>query len=74
MHAPIFIATVIDVILEPQFELFKFLIIIQIIIIQNPELKYWFIYFTQSNLYHIGYKALENLLDSKMVGQQSAIE
>jgi len=74
MHAPIFIATVIDVILEPQFELFKFLIIIQIIIIQNPELEYCFIYFTQSNLYHIGYKALQNLLDSKMVGQQSAIE
>ena len=42
MHAPtarpIFIATVIDIILEPQFKLFKFLIIGQIIVIQNPEL------------------------------------
>ena len=70
MHAPtarpIFIATVIDIILEPQFKLFKFLIIGQIIVIQNPELWYYSIIYhsyyiilvswisLKSNLYNIG--------------------
>ena len=66
MHAPIFIATVIDVILEPQFELFKFLVIIQIIVIQNPELWYSFTK-VKPILFRDELMRIENLLGSKMV-------
>ena len=36
--ASILIATIFDVIIESDFELFKFLSIIKVIVIQNPEL------------------------------------
>ena len=44
MLASILIATVIDVILETEFELFKLLGIIQVVISKNPELKYKMLY------------------------------
>lgn len=73
VHSSIFISTVIDVILEPQFELFKFLVIIQIIVIQNPELWYSFTK-VKPILFRDELMRIENLLGSKMVWQQLAIE
>ena len=40
MLASVLIATVIDVILESEFELFELLGIVQVVISHNPELEY----------------------------------